>query len=210
MRETFLPFARPDISEDAIADVADSLRSGWITTGPKTQKFEKSFGEYVGSPYSLAVNSATAGLHLSLLAFGIGPGDEVITTPMTFAATLNTVVLTGATPVLADIDPVTLNIRPDMIERAITSRTRAVIPVHFAGRPCDMQAIEEIVQKNDLVLIEDAAHALGASCRGKLIGSPAGERHAAVFSFHPTKNITCGEGGWSARAARKPQKRSPS
>lgn len=195
MRETFLPFARPDISEDAIADVVDSLRSGWITTGPKTQKFEKSFGECVGSPYSLAVNSATAGLHLSLLAFGVGPGDEVVTTPMTFAATLNTVVLTGATPVLADIDPVTLNIRPDLIERAITPRTKAVIPVHFAGRPCDMQALEEIVQRNDLVLVEDAAHALGASRRGRLIGSPVGERHAAVFSFHPTKNITCGEGG---------------
>jgi dTDP-4-amino-4,6-dideoxygalactose transaminase len=195
MRETFLPFARPDISEEAIADVVDSLRSGWITTGPKAQRFEKSFGEYLGVPYALAVNSATAGLHLSLLAFGIGPGDEVITTPMTFAATANTVILTGARPVLADIDPVTLNIRPELIKKAVTPRTKVIIPVHFAGRPCDMEAIEDIAEKNGLVIIEDAAHALGASRRGRPIGAPIRERQAAVFSFHPTKNITCGEGG---------------
>ncbi|NLO55911.1 MAG: UDP-4-amino-4,6-dideoxy-N-acetyl-beta-L-altrosamine transaminase, partial [Thermovirga sp.] len=190
MRETFLPFARPDISEEAIADVADSLRSGWITTGPKAQRFEKSFGEYLGVPYALAVNSATAGLHLALLAFGIGPGDEVITTPMTFAATANTVILTGARPVLADIDPVTLNIRPELVKKAVTPRTKAIIPVHFAGRPCEMETLEEIAEKNGLVIIEDAAHALGASRQGRPIGAPARERQAAVFSFHPTKNIT--------------------
>ena len=195
MRETFLPFAKPDISEEAIADVADSLRSGWITTGPKALKFEKSFGEYLGVPYALAVNSATAGLHLSLLAFGIGPGDEVITTPMTFAATANTVILTGARPVLADINPVTFNIRPELVKKALTPRTKALIPVHFAGRPCEMEALEEIAEKNGLVIIEDAAHALGASRRGRSIGSPARQRQAAVFSFHPTKNITTGEGG---------------
>lgn len=195
MRETFLPFAKPDISEEAIADVADSLRSGWITTGPKALKFEKSFGEYLGVPYALAVNSATAGLHLSLLAFGIGPGDEVLTTPMTFAATANTVILTGARPVLADIDPVTFNIRPELVKKALTPRTKALIPVHFAGRPCEMEALEEIAEKNGLVIIEDAAHALGASRRGRPIGSPARQRQAAVFSFHPTKNITTGEGG---------------
>ena len=195
MRETFLPFARPDISEEAIADVADSLRSGWITTGPKAQRFEKSFGEYLGVPYALAVNSATAGLHLALLAFGIGPGDEVITTPMTFAATANTVILTGARPVLADIDPVTLNIRPELVKKAVTPRTKAIIPVHFAGRPCEMETLEEIAEKNGLVIIEDAAHALGASRQGRPIGAPARERQAAVFSFHPTKNITTGEGG---------------
>ncbi|HON33666.1 MAG: DegT/DnrJ/EryC1/StrS family aminotransferase [Thermovirgaceae bacterium] len=195
MRETFLPFAKPDISEEAIADVADSLRSGWITTGPKALKFEKSFGEYLGVPYALAVNSATAGLHLSLLAFGIGPGDEVITTPMTFAATANTVILTGARPVLADIDPVTFNIRPELVKKALTPRTKALIPVHFAGRPCEMEALEEIAEKNGLVIIEDAAHALGASRQGRPIGSPARQRQAAVFSFHPTKNITTGEGG---------------
>ena len=195
MRETFLPFAKPDISEEAIADVADSLRSGWITTGPKALKFEKSFGEYLGVPYALAVNSATAGLHLSLLAFGIGPGDEVLTTPMTFAATANTVILTGARPVLADIDPVTFNIRPELVKKALTPRTKALIPVHFAGRPCEMEALEEIAEKNGLVIIEDAAHALGASRRGRPIGPPSRQRQAAVFSFHPTKNITTGEGG---------------
>lgn len=195
MRSDFLPFARPDISEEAISDVVDSLRSGWITTGHKTIRFERSFGEYVGSPYSLAVNSATAGLHLALLAFGIGPGDEVITTPMTFAATVNTIVWVGAKPVLADIDPVTMNIDPSLVEKAVTSRTKAVIPVHFAGRPCDMDAIETIAKKRGLIIIEDAAHALGAVSRGRRIGAPLGERHAAVFSFHPTKNITTGEGG---------------
>ncbi|MDT8284517.1 MAG: DegT/DnrJ/EryC1/StrS family aminotransferase [Thermovirgaceae bacterium] len=195
MRNDFLPFARPDISEEAISDVVDSLRSGWITTGPKAIRFERSFGEYVGSPWALAVNSATAGLHLALLAFGIGPGDEVITTPMTFAATVNTIVWVGAKPVLADIDPVTLNIDPSLVEKAVTPRTKAVIPVHFAGRPCDMDAIEVIAKKRGLIIIEDAAHALGAACRGRRIGAPLGERHAAVFSFHPTKNITTGEGG---------------
>jgi len=173
----------------------DSLRSGWITTGPKAIRFERSFGEYVGSPWALAVNSATAGLHLALLAFGIGPGDEVITTPMTFAATVNTIVWVGAKPVLADIDPVTLNIDPFLIEKAVTPKTRAIIPVHFAGRPCNMDAIEAIARKYGLVIIEDAAHALGAAFRGRRIGAPLGERHAAVFSFHPTKNITTGEGG---------------
>ncbi len=195
MRSDFLPFARPDISEVAIADVVDSIRSGWITTGPKVQRFEKSFGEYVGSPWSLAVNSATAGLHLALLAFGIGPGDEVITTPMTFAATVNTIVWVGAKPVLADIDPVTLNIDPVLVEKAVTPLTKAIIPVHFAGRPCDMDAIEAIAKRHGLIILEDAAHALGAAFRGKRIGAPLGERHAAVFSFHPTKNITTGEGG---------------
>ena len=195
MRNDFLPFARPDISEDAIADVVDSIRSGWITTGPKAQRFEKSFGEYVGSPWSIAVNSATAGLHLTLLAFGIGPGDEVITTPMTFASTINTIVWVGAKPVLADIDPATLNIDPALIEKAVTPMTKAIIPVHFAGRPCNMDAIEAIAKKYGLVIIEDAAHALGAKFRGRRIGTPLGDMHAAVFSFHPTKNITTGEGG---------------
>ncbi|HPD97379.1 MAG TPA: DegT/DnrJ/EryC1/StrS aminotransferase family protein [Synergistales bacterium] len=195
MRSEFLPFARPDISEEAIADVVDSIRSGWITTGPKTQRFEKSFGEYVRSPYSMAVNSATAGLHLAMLAFGIGPGDEVITTPMTFAATVNTIVWVGAKPVLADIDPVTLNIDPQNIERVLTPRTRAIVPVHFAGRPCRMDEIESIAHDHGLVLIEDAAHALGAEYRGRRIGTALGDTHAAIFSFHPTKNITTGEGG---------------
>jgi len=195
MRSDFIRFARPDISEEAISDVVDSLRSGWITTGPKTALFEKVFCEYTGSPFSMAVNSATAGLHLALLAFGIGPGDEVITTPMTFAATVNTIVWVGASPILADIEAETLNIDPARVESAVTPRTKAVIPVHFAGRPCNMDAIEDIARRHGLVIIEDAAHALGAEYRGRRIGTPLGERHAAVFSFHPTKNITTGEGG---------------
>ncbi|MGC9372347.1 MAG: DegT/DnrJ/EryC1/StrS family aminotransferase [Thermovirgaceae bacterium] len=195
MRKEFLPFARPQIGEDAIADVADSIRSGWLTTGPKTQRFEETFGAFVGSPYALAVNSGTAGLHLALIAFGIGQGDEVVTTPMTFAATINTIIMTGATPVLADIDRRTFNIDPEKLERAVTPRTKAVIPVHFAGRPCDMEAIESIAGRHGLIVIEDAAHALGARSHGKLVGAAKGQGHATVFSFHPTKNITTGEGG---------------
>lgn len=195
MRKEFLPFARPQIGEDAIADVADSIRSGWLTTGPKTQRFEEAFGAFVGSPYALAVNSGTAGLHLALIAFGIGPGDEVVTTPMTFAATVNTIIMTGARPVLADIDRGTFNIDPEKLEKAVTPRTKAVIPVHFAGKPCDMEAIESIASRHGLIVIEDAAHALGARSRGKLVGAARGQGHATVFSFHPTKNITTGEGG---------------
>ncbi|MEA3507340.1 MAG: DegT/DnrJ/EryC1/StrS aminotransferase family protein [Synergistota bacterium] len=195
MRKNFLPFAKPQISEKAIADVADSLRSGWITTGPKAARFEEAFRETVSASWAMAVNSATAGLHLSLLGLGIGPGDEVITTPMTFVATVNTIIHTGAKPVFADIDRRTLNIDPAAVVAAVTSRTRAIIPVHFAGRPCDMEAIEAIAQKHDLAIIEDAAHALGASRKGKSIGSDRGPRRCGVFSFHPTKNITTGEGG---------------
>ncbi len=195
MRKEFLPFARPQIGEDAIADVADSIRSGWLTTGPKTQRFEEAFGAFVGSPYALAVNSGTAGLHLTLIAFDIGPGDEVVTTPMTFAATVNTIIMTGATPVLADIDRQTFNIDPLKLEKAVTPRTKAVIPVHFAGRPCDMETIESIAARHGLIVIEDAAHAIGSRSRGKAVGAPRGEGHATVFSFHPTKNITTGEGG---------------
>lgn len=195
MRKEFLQFAKPCVSEEAIADVADSIRSGWLAMGPKTIAFENNFKAEVNASYAISVNSATAGLHLSVLAFGIGPGDEVITTPMTFAATANAIMFAGAKLVLADIDRRTLNIDPAKIEAAITPHTKAIIPVHFAGRPCDMDAIEEIAAAHDLVVIEDAAHALGASWKGKKIGSDRGAKHAAVFSFHPTKNITTGEGG---------------
>lgn len=194
MRKDFLPFSRPTVDEDAIADVTACLRSGWLTTGPKTIEFEKMFQEYTGSKYAVAVNSATAGLHLALLAFGIGKGDEVITSPMTFVATVNTIIFAGATPVLADIDQKTLNILPQNIEKKITPKTKAIIPVHFAGRPCDMSAIETIAKKHNLLIIEDAAHAIGAKWQGKKIGL-AGAKKATVFSFHPTKNITTGEGG---------------
>ena len=195
MRKEFLPFARPSVSEEAIADVADSIRSGWLAMGPKTILFEKNFAGYVGASYALAVNSATAGLHCALTALGIGAGDEVITTPMTFAATANAILFTGAKPVFADIDRETLDIVPGNIERAVTKRTKAVVPVHFAGTPCDMDEIEAIADAHGLAVVEDAAHALGAEYKGRKVGADRGARRLSVFSFHPTKNITTGEGG---------------
>jgi len=200
MRKTFLPFAKPEIAEDAVNDVVACLKSGWLTTGPRTIEFEEMFKTYAGAKHAVSLSSATAGLHGALLSLGLKKGDEVITTPMTFAATVNTIIFAGGTPVLADIDPKTLNIIPENIEKKITPRTKAIIPVHFAGRPCDMAAIEAIAQKHNLWIIEDAAHALGAAwggaspCGGELIGKPKAKK-AAVFSFHPTKNITTGEGG---------------
>lgn len=195
MRDDFLPFAKPSIAEDAIKEVVESIRSGWLAMGPKTIRFEENFSKFTGASWSLSVNSATAGLHTVLLALGIGPGDEVITTPMTFAATVNTIMFVGAKPVLADIDRNSLNIDPDNIEKAVTKNTKAIIPVHFAGMPCDMDRIEAIADKYGLAVIEDAAHALGASYKGRMIGADRGKRRASVFSFHPTKNITTGEGG---------------
>lgn len=194
MRKDFLPFSKPLISEDAVADVCASIRSGWLAMGPKTVDFEKKFAQYVGTEYAVAVNSATAGLHLAVLAM-VEPGDEVITTPMTFASTVNAIIFSGAVPVLADVNPDTFNIDPKKIEEKITPKTKAIIPVHFAGRPCDMDAIEKIAAKHNLAIIEDSAHALGASYHGKKIGSCGPARHVCVFSFHPTKNITTGEGG---------------
>ena len=195
MRDDFLPFARPSVSEDAINEVVESIRSGWLAMGPKTIRFEENFSKYTGASWSVSVNSATAGLHTTLLALDIGPGDEVITTPMTFAATVNTIMLEEARPVLDDIERNTLNIEPDKIEKAVTKNTKAIIPVHFAGMPCDMDRIEAIADKYGLAIIEDAAHALGASYKGRKIGADRGKRRASVFSFHPTKNITTGEGG---------------
>ena len=192
MRETFLPFAKPSIGDEEIAEVADSLRSGWITTGPKTERFTEEFRAYVGGRFAAAISSATAGLHVSLLAHGIGPGDEVITTPMTFAATLNVIVLVGATPVLADVDRRTLNVRVEEIEKRVGPKTRAVIPVHYVGQPCDMDPILALAKAKGLAVIEDAAHAIGTEYKGRRIGSfPT----TSVFSFHPNKNITTGEGG---------------
>ena len=195
IRKDFLPFSRPSIGEDAIESVAESIRSGWVAMGPKVTQFEKAISEYVGSRYAISMNSATAGLHSSVMAMGIGPGDEVITTPMTFASTVNAVILAGARPVLVDIDRHSLNIDVNKIEQAVTPHTKAIIPVHFAGMPCDMDAIEEIAGRHNLMIIEDAAHALGASYKGRKIGSDKGRGHVAVFSFHPTKNITTAEGG---------------
>jgi dTDP-4-amino-4,6-dideoxygalactose transaminase len=189
-----LPFALPDIGEEEIAEVVDSLRSGWLTTGPKTQQFERDFADFVGGEtQALSVNSATAGLHLVLEALGIGPGDEVITTPYTFTATAGVVRHLGAHPVFVDIDPRTFNIDPGKIERAITSRTKAILPVHFAGLACEMGEIAEIARRHGLRIVEDAAHALPSTYRGKLIGTL--ETDATIFSFYATKTVTTGEGG---------------
>ncbi|HEX5438089.1 MAG TPA: DegT/DnrJ/EryC1/StrS family aminotransferase [Gemmatimonadaceae bacterium] len=192
VRDTFLPFSRPTIGPAEIAEVLDSLESGWITTGPKVERFTAMFADYVGGRFAAALSSATAGLHLALLAHGIGLGDEVITTPLTFAATANVIVLVGGVPVLADIDRDTLQIRVEEIARHITPRTRAIIPVHYVGQPADLGPILELAARHDLVVIEDAAHAVGAEYKGRKIGSfPT----TSVFSFHPNKNITTGEGG---------------
>lgn len=187
-----VPFSMPDIGEAEIAEVVRVLRSGWITTGPCVAQFEQEFRESAGSRHALAVNSCTSGLHLALAALGLGPGDEVITTPLTFCATVNTILQVGATPVLADIDE-DLNISPAAIRSAINSRTRAVVPVHLAGLPCRMQEIHRIARDSNLAVVEDAAHAVGALYRGRAIGG--GPSDAVVFSFYATKNLTTGEGG---------------
>jgi len=192
VREKPLPYARQWIDEEDIDAVAEVLRGDWLTTGPKITEFEEKFAAYVGSRYAVAVANGTAALHAAVFAAGIGPGDEVITTPMTFVASANCVFYCGGTPVFADIDSRTYNISPDEIEGKITPRTRAVIPVHFTGQPCDLDRINEIARKNDLIVIEDAAHALGAEYKGKKIG---GLSDMTIFSFHPVKHITTGEGG---------------
>jgi dTDP-4-amino-4,6-dideoxygalactose transaminase len=191
---TFIPFHLPSIGEEEIAEVASVLRSGWLTSGERTAKFEQAFKQYVGSKHALAVNSCTAGLHLALAAANIGPDDEVITTPLTFCATVNTILHVGATPVLADVLP-DGNIDPASIARRITSRTKAIIPVHLAGLPCKMDEIWKLARKHDLIVIEDAAHATDARYRGASPGSAKGQSHAVAFSFYATKNITTGEGG---------------
>lgn len=192
--DNFLPFALPDIGEEEINEVVDSLRSGWLTTGPKAQRFERDFAEFIGGEgQALAVNSATAGLHLVLEALGLGPGDEVITTPYTFTATAEVVRYFGADPVFVDIDPQTLNIDPARIEQAITPRTKVIMPVHFGGLACEMGPIIEIARRHGLKVVEDAAHALPATWRGRMIG--ALDTDATVFSFYATKTITTGEGG---------------
>jgi len=192
MRSTFLPFSTPTIEDAEINEVVDSLKSGWITTGPKVKRFEEAFKEYVGAPYAVPLSSATAGLHLTLLALGIKAGDEIITTPMTFASTVSMVILCGGTPVLADIEPGTLNIDVNRVREKITPRTRAIIPVHFAGQSCDMDPIFALAREHGLTVIEDAAHAAGTEYKGKRIGSLDS---ISIFSFHPNKNMTTGEGG---------------
>ncbi|MBK5274426.1 MAG: DegT/DnrJ/EryC1/StrS aminotransferase family protein [Desulfuromonadales bacterium] len=192
MRTTFLPFSTPTIEDAEINEVVDSLKSGWITTGPKVKRFEEAFKAYVGAPYAVPLTSATAGLHLTLLALKIKEGDEIITTPMTFASTVSMIILCGGTPVLADIEPGTLNIDAAKVREKITPATRAIIPVHFAGQACDMDPLFALAKEHGLTIIEDAAHAVGTEYKGKRIGSLDS---ISIFSFHPNKNITTGEGG---------------
>jgi dTDP-4-amino-4,6-dideoxygalactose transaminase len=194
----FIPFNLPQIGEEEIHEVVDTLKSGWLTTGPKTAQFEREFKDYVHASHALAVNSATAGLHLSLAALGIGPGDEVITTPLTFCSTINTILQVGATPVLADVGE-DGNIDTESIAERLTDRTRAILPVHLGGLPCDMNSIWRLAREKGLYVIEDAAHAVGAEYCGRPIGASSGEAgqrsDAICFSFYATKNLTTGEGG---------------
>jgi dTDP-4-amino-4,6-dideoxygalactose transaminase len=187
-----LPFSRPCLGEDEIREVVEVLRSGWITSGPRVQRFERDFAAYVGADHAVAVTSCTAALHLALLAHGVGPGHEVVTSALTWPATANVVELVGARPVFADVDPGTLQVTPRTIEAVCTPATRAILPVHFAGQACDLEGIGEVARRRGLLVIEDAAHALGTEQRGRRIGSGA---NTACFSFHPIKNITTGEGG---------------
>ena len=191
----FLPFSSPDIGDDEIAEVVDSLRSGWITTGPKAKKFEVLFGEFLGDPNieCISVNSATSGLHLALEALGVGEGDEVIVPSYTFTATAEVVRYLGATPVFVDVDPKTFNISLQGFQLAITSKTKVVMPVHFAGLPCDMDEILIVAKRHGIKVVEDAAHALPTIYKGKLIGTL--DSDFTVFSFYANKTMTTGEGG---------------
>jgi len=192
MRGEFLPFAAPLLGDEEIDEVVHCLRSGWLTTGRKVKQFESEFADFIGARHALAVNSCTAALHLGLEAVGVGPGDEVVTTPMTFTATAAVIEHLGARPVFADCDPTTLNIDPAAIERRLTPRTKAILPVHFAGQACDMDAIHALARAHGLPVIEDAAHAIPTRYQGRLVGTLS---DVTCFSFYATKNVTTGEGG---------------
>lgn len=191
-RETYLVFGAPRLRDAEIEAVVAVLRSGWIGTGPLVAEFQRRFAEYIGIKHAVAVSSATAALHLSLIASGVGPGDEVITTPMTFCATINAIIHAGATPVLVDCDPKTMNMDAAQLEARVTARTRAILPVHFAGRPCDMQTISNIAVKHSLRIIEDCAHSIEAEIQGRKTGTFG---DFGCFSFYVTKNLTTAEGG---------------
>jgi dTDP-4-amino-4,6-dideoxygalactose transaminase len=203
-KNALLPFALPDIGEEEINEVVETMRSGWLTTGPKTQRFEQEFAEFTGAPYSLAVNSATAGLHLALEAVGVGPGDQIITTPYTFTASAEVIRYLGAEPVFVDIDPRTFNLDPFLLERTIQTLARrnaplkAILPVHFAGQACDMESILALARQYELKVIEDAAHAIPCTSQGRMIGSLG---DATVFSFYVTKPLATGEGGMITTAS---------
>ncbi len=192
VRSEFLPFARPSIGELEIEKVVETLRSGWLTVGPRTKEFEATVAAYIGVERAAAVHSCTAGLHLAMVLFGVGPGDEVIVPALNFAAAPNMVIHVGARPVLVDVDPTTLNVDGEIVEAAITERTKLVIPVHFAGRPCPMDEILDVAEAGGIRVLGDGAHAIGADIGGRRIGSMA---HATSFSFYVTKGITTGEGG---------------
>ena len=191
MRKEFLPFSRPSIDEGDIAAVVEVLRSGWITTGPKNAEFEEKFCDYTGCDQAVALSSATAGIHLALKALDIGPGDEVITPSMTWVSTVNLIVLSGAKPVFVDVDRDTLMTTADLIQERLSEKTRLIVPVHFAGAPVDMEPVRKIAAGRDLHIIEDAAHAVGTEYQGQKIG----KNGPSIFSFHPIKNMTSGEGG---------------
>ncbi|MGI9356104.1 MAG: DegT/DnrJ/EryC1/StrS family aminotransferase, partial [Rhizobiaceae bacterium] len=197
-----VPFFRPSIGEEEIAEVVDTLRSGWLTTGPKTQAFEANFSAFIGGDvHAVAVNSATAGLHLALEAAGIGQGDEVICPTLTFTATAEVIRYLGAVPKFVDIEEATLNVSCDLIEAAIGPKTKAVMPVHFAGLPVDMPGVQALADKHGLKVIDDAAHALPTRCQGQLIGNTGAD--ATVFSFYASKTMTTGEGGMLVTGDRK-------
>lgn len=191
-KDNFLVFGSPKIEEDEILEIAAVMRSGWLGTGPRVAQFEHDFGVYRGAAHAVALNSCSAALHLSLLASGVGPGDEVITTPLTFCATVNAIIHTGATPVLADIDPDTLNIDPAQVRARLSERTRAIVPVHFAGRPCEMDELMPLARQHELKVIEDCAHAIETQYHGRNVGTIG---DFGCFSFYVTKNVVTGEGG---------------
>ncbi|AFH95667.1 UDP-4-amino-4-deoxy-L-arabinose aminotransferase [Providencia stuartii] len=187
----FLPFSKPAIGDEEVKAVEKVLRSGWITTGPQNHQLEQDFCERYGCKHAIALSSATAGMHVVLMALGIGPGDEVITPSQTWVSTINMIELLGATPVMIDVDRDTLMVQPDAVEKALTAKTKAIIPVHYAGAPCDLDALRTIAQKAGVALIEDAAHAVGTRYKEEWIG----QQGTAIFSFHAIKNVTCAEGG---------------
>jgi dTDP-4-amino-4,6-dideoxygalactose transaminase len=192
MRSSFLPFSPPFLGDEEINEVIDTLRSDWITTGPKVKRFEREFAEYIGAPAALAVSSATDAMQVGLAALGVGPGDEVITTSMTFCSTVHVIKHVGARPVLVDVEPDTLTIDPVQVARAVTARTKVLLPVHLYGHPCAMDELLDIAQQHNLAVVEDAAHALPTTYRGRMVGTLG---TLTAFSFYATKNMTTAEGG---------------